>query len=617
MKKYRLWNGIFIAALMVLLFWALLRINADSPRVQVEKLSLQNVPTDRLVLLEGGTVKANEYGSESLYLALEWQGGGCLFMPKANGHTMLVNGQVWDDLQDSKLRLFQFQDDPAANGHYEVEIRSAGKTLDRYGSCIYLGPLAAVSACVSSQVVSRFVVTGICFCVLLFSAVLYAWKRSEKYLFWLALYAACMMLRTQDALGIGLLVGTDSPIFETMDWFVTSSAVFRLFYLILSAWLNYQVLQHFLATKLLGHSIMLYITAAALVLTVGKAAVGHNMAWELMYFAVLYACQILCIQKEQKISAMEQNTLSAAWVLTAVFQIFHTLSGFGAIPSGDVGLKFHIPPIVSCIYIVAFFVIACRRFAIKFQEADELNAHLEAIVEEKTREQSLFIRSMLHNLKTPLFSLVGYADMAAASLDQPAQAQRFLTKVSDKAQYVSCLLDRLFLLTQMDANQMVFQQMPVRLEELLENVVETARLKGREKDIHVSLSAQQDAFCMGDQLYLQQAFQNITDNAVEHMEQGGRLEISLRENGPHWNIAFADDGCGIAIENLPRIFDRYYSNHHGKRSSSGLGLTIAKEIVARHNGGITVTSQPEKGTVFTIRLPKLTEEDEDQGVEKI
>lgn len=617
MKKYRFWNGVFIAALMVLLFGALLRINADSPRVRVGDVPFQEIPADRLVLLEGGTISANEYGGESLRFTLEWHGDGCLFVPKANGHTLLVNGQAWDDLQDGKLRLFQFQDAPAADGRYEVEIRSAGKTLDRYGSCIYLGPLAAVSQCVSSQIVSRFVVTGICFCVLVFSAVLYAWKRSEKYLFWLALYAGCMLLRTQDALGIGLLVGTDSPIFLAMDQFVTSSAVFRLIYLILSAWLNYQVLRHFLAAKLFGHSIMLYITAAALALTVGKAAVGHSMAWELLYFTVLYACQILCIQKEQKLSAMEQNTLSAAWVLTVVFQMFHTFSSHGNIPNGDVGLKFHIPPIVSCIYIVAFFVIACRRFAIKFQEADELNAHLEAIVEEKTREQSLFIRSMLHNLKTPLFSLVGYADMAAASLDQPAQAQRFLAKVSDKAQYVSRLLDRLFLLTQMDANQVVFQQMPVRLEELLENVAETARLKGREKDIQVSLTAQPDAFCMGDPLYLQQAFQNITDNAVEHMEQGGRLEIALRENGPCWNIAFADDGCGIAIEDLPRIFDRYYSNHHGKRSSSGLGLTIAKEIVAHHNGSITVASQPEKGTVFTIRLPRLAETDENQGAEKI
>ncbi len=613
MKKYRVWEAVWIAALMVLLFWALLRINADSPRVRVEEVSAQSVPADRLVLLEGGTVKANEYGGESLYFTLEWQGDGCLFLPKANRHTLLVNGQEWDELQDSKLRLFQFRDAPAADGRYEVEIRSAGKTLDRYGSCIYLGPLAAVSQCVSSQIVSRFVVTGICFCVLLFSAVLYAWKRSETYLFWLALYAACMMLRTQDALGLGFLVGTDRALFQAADQFVTSSAVFRLIYTILSAWLNYQVLRHFLSAKLLGHSIMLYITIAALMLTAGRALTGRSMAWELFYFTVLYACQILCIQKEQKLSAMEQNTLSAAWVLTVVFQIFHTLSGFGAIPSGDVGLKFHIPPMVSCIYIVAFFVIACRRFAIKFQEADELNAHLEAIVEEKTREQSRFIRSMLHNLKTPLFSLVGYADMAAASLDQPAQAQRFLTKVSDKAQYVSRLLDRLFLLTQMDANQVVFQQMPVRLEELLETVAETARLKGREKDIQVSLSAQPDAFCMGDPLYLQQAFQNITDNAVEHMEQSGRLEISLRGAGACWNIAFADDGCGIAIEDLPRIFERYYSNHHGKRNSSGLGLTIAKEIVTHHNGSITVASQPEKGTVFTIRLPRLTETEEPSG----
>ena len=72
-------------------------------------------------------------------------------------------------------------------------------------------------------------------------------------------------------------------------------------------------------------------------------------------------------------------------------------------------------------------------------------------------------------------------------------------------------------------------------------------------------------------------------------------------------LAFADNGCGIAIEDLPRIFDRYYSNHHGRRSSSGLGLTIAKEIIMHHGGSIAVTSQPEKGTVFTVKLPRPDE----------
>lgn len=604
----RLLRTLWIAALMLLLLFELTRINTASPRISAEDVSSLSLSQNQLILLEGGTIEKNPYGGESRYLSLDWADGGCLFLPKANHHILIVNGVEWDDLRDDKLRLFQLQDAPAPDHHYEVEIRSAGSHLDHYGSQLYLGSLAAVSACVSSQIVSRFVVTGICFCVLLFSAVLYAWKRSETYLFWLTLYAFCMLLRTQDALGIGLFIGTESPVFQALDHFVTTSSIFRLIYLLLSAWLNYQVLRYFLNDRLFGRPIILYSTLAALVQFLIKRLWGPSLALELFYFIILYFFQIACIQKDLHLSALERNTLSSAWVLTVVFQIFYTLSYNGVLPAGDVGLKFHIPPIVSCIYLVAFFILACRRFAIKFQEADDLNAHLESLVQEKTREQSLFIRSMLHNLKTPLFSLTGYADMASESLTRPADAQRYLAKVSEKAQYVSHLLDRLFLLMQMDAKQVVFQNVPVQLNELLESVVEAATLKGSEKDIQISLSAAPDAFCMGDPLYLQQAFQNLADNAIEHLGQGGHLEISLRPCAQLWHITFSDNGSGISLEDLPRIFDRYYSNHHGKRSSSGLGLTITKEIIQRHKGSITVTSRPEKGTVFTVRLPRPPEE---------
>lgn len=599
----RLLRTLWIAALMLLLFFELTQINAASPRVSAEDASSLSLSQNQLVLLEGGTIEKNPYGGESLYLSLDWADGGCLFLPKANHHILIINGVEWDDLSDDKLRLFQFQNAPAADHHYEIEIRSAGSRLDHYGSQLYLGPLSAVSACVSSQIVSRFVVTGICFCVLLFSAVLYAWKRSETSLFWLTLYAFCMLLRTQDALGIGLIIGTESPVFQALDHFVTTSSIFRLIYLIMSAWLNYQVLLHFLNGCLFGRPIILYIASAALIQFFAKCLWGPSLALELFYFIILYSCQIACIQKDPHLSALEQNTLSSAWVLTVVFQLFYTLSCNGILPAGDVGLKFHIPPLVSCIYLVAFFILACRRFAIKFQEADDLNAHLESIVQEKTREQSLFIRSMLHNLKTPLFSLTGYADMAADSITRPADAQRYLTKVSEKAQYVSHLLDRLFLLMQMDAKQVVFQSIPVQMGELLESVVDAAALKGSEKGIQTSLSTVPNAYCMGDPLYLQQAFQNLADNAVEHLAQNGQLEITLRKTAQLWCIAFTDNGCGIPIEDLPRIFDRYYSNHYGKRSSSGLGLTITKEIIQRHDGTITVASRPEKGTVFTVKLP--------------
>ena len=82
MKKDQLRNRVFVALLMLLLFGSLLRINAASPRVDVHALSAQTALPDQLVLLEGGTLKKNQLGGESLYFTLEWQDGGCLFLQK-------------------------------------------------------------------------------------------------------------------------------------------------------------------------------------------------------------------------------------------------------------------------------------------------------------------------------------------------------------------------------------------------------------------------------------------------------------------------------------------------------------------------------------------------------
>ena len=602
MRRYL--NGIYTFALMGVLFWLLVQYNASSPRVGVDELGTAHLPADRLVLLEGGEFLTDPQGHEVRRFTIRWEEDGCLLVPKALGNTLLVNGVAWNSLNDEQLRLFQFQDAPTADHLYTVELVSTGRSFRAYGACIYIGPLSAVSACVTSQIVSRYVVTGICFCILIFSLALYVWKRSETYLLWLALYAGLMLLRTQDALGIGWITGTDSPIFQAVDRFVVTSSVFRLLYQGMSAYLNYQVLKRFLSAKLFGRSIMVYILAADVIQFLGNGWPGGRFYFSLMYYLVLYVCQILCIQKDRDLPELEQHILSMGWVFTVVLQMFYLFSTERIIPPGDVGLQFHFPPIISSFYPIAFFVVACRRFAIKFQEADDLNAHLEAAIEEKTKEQTAFIRSMLHNLKTPLFSLVGYSDMAAESVNtDPAGAGRYLAKVSDKAQYVSGMLDHIFLLTQMDANQMVFQQVPVHLAELLRAVEDSARLKGKEKNVAVSLSVPEDAFCTGDPLYLQQAFQNLADNAVEHVEAGGHLDISVTGAGDTWAVTFRDDGCGITAEELPKIFDRYYSNHHGKRNSSGLGLPIAKEIVEHHGGRITVQSQHQEGTTFTITLP--------------
>ncbi len=289
MRRYT--YAVFTFVLMGLLLWALVQINAASPRANVAELRAEDLPMDRLVLLGGGEVAANAQGGQSRRFTLCWEGGGCLFVPKAAGNRLFVNGVEWDDLKNSKLRLFQFSDAPAADHIYEVELRSAERTLGGFGGIVYIGPLSAVSACVSSQVVSRYVVTGICLCILIFSLMLYTWKRSETYLLWLAAYALLMLLRTQDALGIGWIVGEDSALFQDLDRFVTSSAIFRMLYHALFAYLNYQVLRRFLSAKLFGRSIITYILAADVFQALGYLWLGDRLIIALSLFPLVTVCR--------------------------------------------------------------------------------------------------------------------------------------------------------------------------------------------------------------------------------------------------------------------------------------------------------------------------------------
>ncbi len=513
-----------------------------------------------------------------------------------------------NELQDGKQRLLQLSHVPTSDRVYEVELKSRAGPFSWYGACVCLGSLPAVNACVSSLIISRYLVAGICVCILVSSLALYAWKKSEKYLFWLALYAILLLLRVQDALGLGLFVGTDSPLFLAVDRFVTSSSLFQLLFHGGAACLHYQVFKHYLSPRLLGKPILVYILVAALIRFLGSFRAPAALPTTFLFFGVLYGCYLVCTQKDRNLSGLDRHILSVAWVLSAMLQLFFLLNVQGLVPLGDLGLRYHIPPIQTCIYMIGFFLVACRRFALKFQETDDLNQHLEAVIQEKAKEQTAFIRSMLHNLKTPLFSLVGYADMAQESLaSSPADTGRCLDKIDEKAQYVSGLIDHVFFLTQMDANQVVFQRLPVQLGQILRAVADSAGLKGREKGTRIDLTADPDAQCIGDPLYLQQAFQNLADNAVEHMASGGTLTISARRVDEQWEISFRDDGCGIAPEELTVIFDRYYSNRHGKRASSGLGLTIAKEIVERHGGVIGVESVQGQGATFTVTLPQSSE----------
>ncbi|MCI8564746.1 MAG: HAMP domain-containing histidine kinase [Lachnospiraceae bacterium] len=457
---------------------------------------------------------------------------------------------------------------------------------------------------------------GVSFALLLFSLVLWIGKRSETYLFWLALLSYTTMVRTlMNTLPfLGELPLLNLLFLGRFSYFGASfprmnQNIHRLVMCLVVAFLRYRLMKCLFDIKIGRRHYFFYLCLAALA-PICCLDTGLSFYLALMFvYIVCYLCEAWVILRSVSESPGTAVILAAAWSFTVSLRFFDAGCELSLFPLEFPDLQLRLRGIIESFYGLAFFLLACLRFARKFKEAERLNAHLEEQIRQKTKEKTEFVRSLLHNLKTPLFSLGGYVDMARAYLDsEPPKTLECLDKLSQNTQYVQELMERIFLVSQLDDGKIAFQQLPFDLKKLLEEVAEQTRLRAGQKPIEVRLCVPGPLPCRADPVYCRQALQNIADNAVEQMPGPGHILITGQENADYCLIGIRDDGIGIAPQNQQRIFERYYSEHHGKRNSSGLGLAISRELIERQGGRITVESQPDIGTVFWVRIPQTKEE---------
>ena len=204
-----------------------------------------------------------------------------------------------------------------------------------------------------------------------------------------------------------------------------------------------------------------------------------------------------------------------------------------------------------------------------------------------------------------MFSLYGYTDMALDALDHdPEQTRHFLVEINRNTSYARELIDKLFLSIRLESRNITFHPIPCPAVQLLAQVVSTSQPNAEAREIHVDvLPGDEDTLLFVDVLYLRQALQNIVDNALRHSGAGTSIRLNTRKTGNVLAIEIADEGEGIPADQLPYIFERYYSRGKSEAPSSGLGLTIAREIIAAHHGSISVKSEVGRGTTFIIELP--------------
>jgi signal transduction histidine kinase len=208
-----------------------------------------------------------------------------------------------------------------------------------------------------------------------------------------------------------------------------------------------------------------------------------------------------------------------------------------------------------------------------------------------------------HELKTPLTVL--HSEMETALRDDaatPAQRDRALSQL-DEVERLSKIVDGLTLLTKADAGQVKLKKEAVNLDELVRDIYADAIILAEPAGIKVDLIACDEIKVMGNAHRLRQLLLNLADNAVKYNEHGGSISVELRRVEAAACFTMANTGPGIAVDLLPRVFDRFFRGdpaHSADSESCGLGLSIAQWIAHAHGGSIRIESTPKRTTVILI-----------------
>lgn len=223
--------------------------------------------------------------------------------------------------------------------------------------------------------------------------------------------------------------------------------------------------------------------------------------------------------------------------------------------------------------------------------------------------QRRFCDIAAHEMKTPLTILQGNLDVALLKARTTEEYREALLNNLEQVGRLIALTRSLLTLANFTSGKPPVHLVPLALEPLIQALIEELTLLADDRRITLSFESQSVPPILGDAQWIKQALINLLDNALHYTPSGGAVTVRLQAVKDEVTVAVEDTGHGIEPEHLPHLFERFYRTDWARAKEAGgtgLGLPIVKEIVEAHGGTVSVTSQVEKGSVFTLRLPVST-----------
>ncbi len=217
------------------------------------------------------------------------------------------------------------------------------------------------------------------------------------------------------------------------------------------------------------------------------------------------------------------------------------------------------------------------------------------------RNRQEFTANVTHELKTPLQSIIGSAELLENGLVKPEDTGRFVGNIRKEATRLVSLINDIIRLSQLDENAEPATE-TVNLLEVAKEVVEVLNVSAAKKKVTLTIKGE-SCTIYGVRRYIYEIIYNLCDNAIRYNVCDGKVTIDIRKEEGHTVVSVSDTGIGIAPEHQSRIFERFYrvdKSHSKETGGTGLGLSIVKHAVQYHSGKVTLESELGKGTTMKV-----------------
>ena len=224
---------------------------------------------------------------------------------------------------------------------------------------------------------------------------------------------------------------------------------------------------------------------------------------------------------------------------------------------------------------------------------------------EKMRRE--FTANVTHELKTPLTSISGYAEIIESGIVAPEDIERFAGKIHKESGSLLSLIGDIIELSELDENTRPVNYDKVDLSGLSREVAEDLHTNANKHEVVIKVNAEDKILINGNRNQLYELVYNLCDNAIRYNRKGGNVTVTVKKEDENAVLSVADTGIGIPLKHQKRVFERFYrvdKSRSKETGGTGLGLAIVKHIAERHDGTITLKSN-ENGTVFTFKVKAL------------